>query len=243
MDILEYLKNELKNEIKKYGLNINEQKSTSGFLNDLNEKKPLIFLGYIFYKGNNQKYITSVKYSTRIKLEKRVISLLNNLEQKKDTVSLNNDIFFLNRLISGSVSRNIDGEFNKIKRYGWLFFYSQINDETLLWKLDKLIQKKISSLDKNKKVPEKYMKILKEDIKSFVKAYYELKYNFKESNYFFNPDSYTPEMQLKFLELHTNYSKITSNMSEKDVDKLFKKVVYKIIKKDKKDLLDTVDLS
>lgn len=39
-------------------------------------------------------------------------------------------LFELNLIITGSINSKLSGEEDTIRRYGWLFFYSQITDET-----------------------------------------------------------------------------------------------------------------
>lgn len=73
----------------------------------------------------------------------------------------------LNLKITGCVCEN--------RKYGWLFYYSQIDDITLLKKLDWLVSKLI-----------KRFKIVDNNlyVKSFLRNYHEIKHNLHNSDYF-----------------------------------------------------------
>ncbi len=252
-DILIFCNNEKLASIKKeieeelinkdiYNLKINEKKTKSGVLKNLDRKNPLTFLGYNFFASDNYKdntqYITSVKNEAKISIEKKIVSLLNRFKKNKGTHNKNLVIHELNRLITGSISKKIDNDVTKIKRFGWLFFYSQINDETLLWHLDRFVDKQIKNIIVENNRLKDYIGDLIRQRKTFVKTYYEIKYKFNESNYFFNPDEYDNEKMRKFLKDVLGYDEERIlKMNEKEVDKKFKNYIYKKIKQDYRDLI------
>lgn len=82
------------------------------------------------------------------------------------------------------INLKIAGCIYNARKYGWLFFYSQITDLSLLHHLDWLVGK----LYKRYQVPESTI-----GIKSFFKTYHEIKYNLSGSTYFYNVDKMTQD--------------------------------------------------
>ncbi len=76
----------------------------------------------------------------------------------------------------------ITGCIFKENRYGWVFFFQQIDDKKLLMRLDNFVRKEMEKREMSK---------FNEDIKTFVKAYHEIRYNSKETEYIPNFDKYT----------------------------------------------------
>ncbi|ACQ69767.1 reverse transcriptase domain-containing protein [Exiguobacterium sp. AT1b] len=187
---------DIESEIKKYileeyNLNINFQKSTSGSLYD-----GINYLGYTFEKRNDNLFVCSVKKESLIKIENSLASLLarfKNLEGKMKPSEL---IFYLNLKITGAFVKDgndLSKETEiKTKKYGWLFFYSQINDLRVLYHLDYLVDKFIDKYDKNGLID----KLL---VKKFVKSYYEITQKRNKSHYIFNPSSFSIEDKKQFL--------------------------------------------
>lgn len=95
------------------------------------------------------------------------------------------------------------------KKRGWLFFFSEINDEKLLHQLDSYIEKLKKRFNINL-VNKKY-----------VKSYKELTRNIKDTTYIPNFDEYT---LIQKKEVLSDYFSIdVSNKSDDAVDFLFKK--------------------
>ncbi|MHC5228187.1 reverse transcriptase domain-containing protein [Enterococcus sp. LJL99] len=246
---LDKIKTDLRETITgDYQLILNENKCIDGYLNDLTSNKPITFLGYTFFKSkksiNKSAYTTSVKYTSKIAIEKKIVSLLNKFSKNKGTSNKNLIVHEINKLITGSISNEIDNDIHKTKRFGWLFFYSQINDETLLWHLDSFLNKKIDEIISKNQNLDKYITDFKRELKSFVTTYYEIRYNFSKSTYFFNPDSFTKAQQRLFLEetLGIPNEKVRK-LNDSDVDKRFKSYVFRKMKRDEKDLIKIVSLS
>lgn len=230
-----------------YKLKLNTEKKDSGLLRELTREAPLNFLGYTFFRSQKcigeTMYITSVRKESRLAMERKIISLLNNFNKDRSTTKKNLTIHELNRLITGSISREIDNDINKIKRFGWLFFYSQINDETLLWHLDIFVENKINDLmkkPKNQNLKIYIGEIIKKK-KSFVRTYYEIIHNFEKTNYIFNPDGYSETQKIEFLNENFGISiEKIRKMTPKELDRRFKSYVYRKIKRDEKDLIKIV---
>jgi RNA-directed DNA polymerase len=94
-------------------------------------------------------------------------------------------ILELNEKITGAVSEN--------KRYGWIAYFSQINDFKLLYHLDAMVANMFSRLpDFNRQTPD--------SLKKFSRAYFEMKFN-PMGNYIRNYDEIsTISEKIIFLE-------------------------------------------
>ena len=107
------------------------------------------FLGFEFYEDT-----ISVRESSVDKLRDRIIEVFYSNADKSD-----DDLYReLNLKISGCVYDN--------KQYGWMQFFRQINDQTLLYSLDSFVENLF------KRFNRKYQE---DKIKKFTKTYFTLK--------------------------------------------------------------------
>ena len=190
-------------EIRLLGLKFNN-KSAIGFIN----KKDFSYLGYRFtdvgvtvrdssiYKFENsfEKMFSKYKYSERPNKEL--------LEWR------------LNLKITGCI-------FNG-KKYGWLFFFSQINDLALLSRLDHLI--------------DKLLLRYKIDFccKRFKRTFYEIRYALHSNQYIPNFDNYTI-VEKKFI-LEKIYKINLEDTRDETIKNEFDKVVFADISQLEKDI-------
>lgn len=107
----------------------------------------------------------------------REISRFKDINRQDDSLD-SRFIFELNLLLTGSVGKHKHNDIEIDKRYGWHFFYSQITDYKILYETDSLVRKMI--LKNSIKIGEKPKKVST--------AFFENKYNFASTNYFFKPD-------------------------------------------------------
>lgn len=147
---IEEITEDLKIDFEDLKLNIHEfepnsNKSSYGSINDSIE-----FLGYKF-----QDELISVRESSIQKMYTNLSKLFTLYKNKKYS-SKEEFITRLNLKITGCV---IDG-----KKYGWISFFSLINDYTLLFTLDKFVEKSCKKSNINY-----------EEIKKFSRAIYEIK--------------------------------------------------------------------
>lgn len=133
----------------------NSEKTAYGHL-----KSGFQFLGYQF-KGSS----ISVRPSSIDKAYKGINKVFLKFHKYADEEDLDELYKRLNLKITGCIVNE--------KRYGWLYFFSFINDNTLLHKLDAYIKKACKRFD----VPYDT-----DEIKKYSRAYYELK-NIEKSNY------------------------------------------------------------
>ena len=124
---------------------INSNKSSFGNINE-----PFEFLGYKF-----EDELRSVRETSVQKMYSNISKIFTLYKNKKYS-SKEEFITRLNLKITGCV---IDG-----KKYGWISFFSLINDYTLLFMLDKFVEKSCKNFNINY-----------EEIKKFSRAIYEIK--------------------------------------------------------------------
>lgn len=207
-----------------HALPINKEKTHFGSLND-----GFDFLGYNF-KNEEDKTEINVKKSNQIKFEQSIVNMFINYK-RNTKMSPEQFVYLLNIKITGTVSKKISGNSNKNYTYGWIFYFSKINSTKYLYHLDWLVKKMMQNTKKCKDMNLN-------SIKTFVKTYYEVKYNFNESTYIHRPDDlsesgkkdillnifHVPEQKIKSIdEINYHFEKLVLNFikeQESDIQKI-----------------------
>ena len=192
--------NSLHFQISKLGLSLNDEKTETGIIGE----DSFDFLGYQIRpqkKGTLNTSLISVRQSS---VERLITSLANKLigaDYRRDKFlglheKLTEETY--KKVLIEDLNEKITGAFSKKRRYGWLFYFSQINDISLLYQLDRIVE---SLCDRCQTFGNKKPK----KIKSFVKAYREIhSLRIKgtgESEYIRSYDTYSLEEKVEFLEL------------------------------------------
>lgn len=152
--IIKMLKSDFKElKLTIHGFDKDSKKSSLGTTKDKFE-----FLGYQF-EGDR----VGVRDISIQKIYKSINKIF--LEFRQNKLTKKDFIFELNLKITGCIINN--------KKYGWLHYYSLINDLTILYSLDRFVEKNCNKF-----------KIGYSNVKSFQKAYFEMK--IPKSNYIFN---------------------------------------------------------
>lgn len=131
------------------------------------------YLGYRFLSEKITVRDSSVK-----KLKESLVSIFTGYRYAR-----NKSLGFLQWRINLRVTGCIFGGQGK----GWLFFYSEIDDMSLLYELDRHVGHQVRRLGVDL------------NVKSFVRAYHDIKYKRHESRYFPNFDMYSDKQQASFL--------------------------------------------
>lgn len=211
-------------------LTVNDKKFKEGFLST----ESFTFLGYSTVTTNS-KFLLSIPKNKINNMQNRIIDKITKYNKTKNikanTKAKEAFIFEFNLMITGALSKKVTIDTLKTRRYGWIFFYSQLTDLTILYKLDSFIDKKLKEY-----FFKDELAYLQKNIKSFSRAHYESKYNLNNSKYFFQPDTYNTEEQKLFLEDTYNLNILKDETSE-NIDKLFHKYVYKKVKEENEDVL------
>lgn len=151
----------LEREVEDLGLELNGDKTSSY---DLGCDK-FQFLGYGFEPGGG----LSVRASTMRRLEQTIERELGKMRGKTGQ-QLKSAVRHLNTRITGC---RITEDGIRFQRYGWLHYYSRINDVGLLCKLDLLVAKLVN----------RYGLGIQGDLKSFKKTYYQMRYKASTTKY------------------------------------------------------------
>ncbi|MCX8074209.1 MAG: reverse transcriptase/maturase family protein [Clostridia bacterium] len=199
---------------RRYLLLLNNVKTDCGSLSNT--------FDYLGYKFSNNKI--QVRDSSIRKFEKSIEDMFIKLSYKKDISDneINRFVWLLNVKITGLLKDN--------KRYGWLFYFSMIDDLSILKKLDWLISKFISRFKLNEKLGNR-------KIKKFIRAFNEINNNLKDSKYILNLNRVTKEEKLEFLENICGKNRITlEEMEEYEFKMLYENSIYRIMKNLEKDV-------
>lgn len=182
------------------------QKTSKGKINDI-----FHFLGY---------KLSDELISVRVESYNNLCnSIINIFTQFKHSNVKDLDIFYwkLNLRITGCKYED--------KKFGWMFFFSQIDDLTLLFRLDKFIESLCNKFN--------IKDITK--IKKFIRTYYEIRKNRTNTNYIPNFSTYTVEMKRQILDEIFKIKKLNS-FSNDSIEKKFDYIIHKNIKAMEKDI-------
>ena len=188
---------------RQLGLKIHKEKnssdkSTSGSL----DYDAFSYLGYSF-----DKKVVSVRQGSIDKLRESILSIFTGYKHSK----LKSIEFLKWRL-----DLRITGCIYESKSKGWLYFFSEIDNESLLHELDFFVE----SLCKRFGMPN-----LKP--KKFTRAHFEIKHRRKESKYMQNFDIYNEIQMKKVLNV---FGKNIYNMTSKQIKIEFKRRISKQVK-------------
>ena len=190
------------------GLGVHEPEQNSGKSSWGAVTSPFGYLGYTFHKD-----LVSVRDASVEKIRSSIAAMFARHKYAKKPSKQFLE-WRLNLRITGCVFENASK--------GWLVYFSEITDESLLHNLDWYVQ----SLAKRFRVNV--------NVKRFVRAYYELTRNRKETRYVPNFDEYSPEQKRQVLTecfgLHLG------NKSPEEIEWLFKKKLSRQVK----DLLEDI---
>lgn len=199
-------------EVKNYlvdilKLNVNKEKFEKGRLIN-----GFSFLGYELKDD-----IVKPRDKTIKGLEKTIERLFRDYSKSIDK---NYKLFIwnLNLKITGAISDN--------KKFGWLFYFSQITDQKLLFHLDWFIEKMFKRF--NIKLDNSEIRL-----KRYVRAFKEITLNLNHTKYIPNFDDYDPMDMHKFL---LEICGIEEDMSIDEIEDKFYRVVFRSISNLEKDL-------
>ncbi|QKJ48693.1 RNA-dependent DNA polymerase [Proteus vulgaris] len=208
---LENISSSLIRDFSRLGLKVydpqkNPEKSTFGILSHDN----FSYLGYHFYNK-----VVSARTSSIERLRESLLSIFSSYKHSK----FKNEEFLewcLNLRITGCVFQN--------KSKGWLYFFSEINDEKILHQLDAFLKRLCIRFG------------VSINLKSYVKSYYQIKNKRKETKYIPNFDKYTLE-QKKYVLIYY-FKKNIENLTDIEIDYQFKKRISKQVKNLESDVQD-----
>lgn len=183
---LESIKKKLITELTSLKLDINKEKTEDGKISD-----EFSYLGYLI------KYpLITIRKSTKERFILSIIGIFTEFKHNADYVITRKKLFLTEENVKDTfllkLNEKITGAINDTKRYGWIFYFLEINDMMLLHEIDNIILNLFKRLDKfDNKAPS--------GVKKLVKTYYEAKYNL-DGGYIHSYDKYqTTKDKIKYL--------------------------------------------
>lgn len=194
----------IKSDLKYIKLELNEKEDVGSLIDGFE---------YLGYKLNRK--MTTVRDSSILKIEQSIEKLFIDYMRSKDK-NIKLLEWKLNLKITGFISSN--------NKYGWLFFFSQLDDKILLSKLDWLVTKfcKRYSLDSSL------------SLKRFKRTKYDIDFRLHTTNYIPNLDKCTIEDKSNVLT--RIYNQDISELTENQILIEFDKIIYREIRDIEKDI-------
>lgn len=220
-EITKYRNNNIEKSLNKLDLELNEEKTERNSL-----KKEFNFLSYSIgiksisiAENNIEKFIKRIAGKfTWFK------NNLNNPDLRPNWIKTEERLV---EIFIEELNDSITGIISKDKNYGWLFYFSEMSDLSLLFKLDKIIQ--------NFFLNEKYFKTTPKNLKKLVRTYYVISYD-KNKNYISNYDNYNSIKRKR--DFLTFRGKLNPEIHYKDEEiiKMFEKYQNKQLQNVEKDI-------
>lgn len=186
--------------LKVYPPNEDNNKSSSKHIS-----RPFSYLGYKFVKPN-----VTVKPESIERLKESIVAIFTSYKYSKKQ-DLGFLLWRLNLRITGCVFET--------QSKGWLFFFSEINDEQLLHRLDHFVRNICRRFGVDI-VP-----------KRFVRSFKELKHRKYETNYIPNFDEFNIDKKKNVLEKYFNITGLErSELGDEKINYLFHKKISKQVK-------------
>jgi Retron-type reverse transcriptase len=193
------IKQNIKNDLNKIGLEIHgEDEPSKNFTREI-----VGGFEYLGYKFNGE--CISVRESSIDNIRQSLLKIFTYY--KYSHANLKQIEFLLNMRITGC-------KFNDTK-YGWLFYFSQINDIKLLGSLDTFVKRQLVrfNISPTQMHPKK-----------FIKTFHEMTKNLSQTNYI--PDYDKIEIIEQKEILMDAFGRNTDGMSDKQINKLFRQKIF-----------------
>ena len=132
------------------------------------------------------------------------------------------------KLLCWTLNTRITGCIFNETKYGWMFFFSQINDLQLLSSLDHFVKKQLIRFGLNPKVTK---------VKRFTRAYHEITKNLKNTKYIPNFDEI--KLREKREILFDIFQIKAKRMSKYEIEYQFRRKIFRTVKDLERDLART----
>lgn len=210
-------------EIENLDLRINKEKTEQNSLTNF----PFTFLSYKITNSNISVAEKNVELFLR-RIAGKFTWFKNGLDNKdKRPEYLKNDTEKFKSVFLEELNESITGTISNEKNYGWLFYFSEITDVNLLFRLDKIISSFFKDL-------ESFGNTAPTQLKKLVRTYYCIKH--KKFNYIANFDVYDSIRKKRdFLVFRGRISR-TQNYSDEQINTKFESYQQYRIYKLEKDL-------
>ena len=192
------------------GLRLGKEKSSYGRVTE-----GIDYLGYNVKKTSSDKVYVGVRKSS----QQNLINSLCGLFTAYIKTEKIKHIYRLNRRITGVIWQG--------KRYGWLFYFLELNDLSILKKFDSIVSKQ-----------KKRYNLKEKSLKKFTNSFWRIKKN-KLGQYITNFDNYSIDEMKSYLQ--TSLEKELEELnkySEAQIRRMFKHEVQKEVDKMELDIGD-----
>jgi len=171
------------------------------------------YLGYVF-----DGPLVTVRLESIQKLRESIIKTLTSYKYSTRPNNIGLLSWYLNLRITGC-------KFNG-KNYGWMFYFSQINDLGLLASLDHFIAKQLDNFGINRQIIK---------VKKITRSFFEITKNSTNTNYIPDFDSF--DIHQKKTILSNTFNIDTGQLNNVEINHQFRKKIFQSIKDLEKDLL------
>lgn len=195
---LERIKLEIGQDFNHMKLALNKEKTTFGSI-----QQPFSFLGY---EWNGQVF--TVRRESRYKLETSLLKLFT--EYKYSRLNIHECIWRLNLRITGCRYKG--------KKYGWVFFFSQVDDHQFMFRLDSLVQKWCRSYGINDTT----------NVKRFIRVYKEITLNLSNTKYIPDFDNQTIEEKKRILRRY--FGVMTNKYNDYEIEVIYHRHISKVVR-------------
>lgn len=202
--------------LKAHPLNKSNSKSFSGSLT-----KPFDYLGYYF-----QNRTASLRVANRQRFEASTANIFTNFKYKYSSAKTEENKERALKILKWRLNLKITGCIYENKKRGWIFYFSQIDDKNILFKIDSSIKNMLKRFNLEGKIQPK----------TLIKAYHEAKRAEKNSHkYIINFDVFSTDQKRKVLEIYLGAGKLRGKV-DSEVERLFNYRIRKVIEELEEDL-------
>ncbi|WP_168928795.1 reverse transcriptase domain-containing protein [Paenibacillus dokdonensis] len=206
------VKKSIVNDINKLKLSTNEKEDEG------NLTKGFDYLGYQYKEISQGKFGFTVKDKNYQKLKDSLLRIITTYKNNKKS-----------ELFIWDINLRITGFIIDKTKYGWIFFYSQMDDISKLYELDWLVIKVCNDAGIDPS--------LSQHIKKFVRAYHEITKRKSQNSYIPRIENFTlSDKKIKLVEVYGFTQQEIDGKSDKEIHTLFKKKMYQSVRELEKDV-------
>ena len=201
----------VKNDCRKLGLKLHGEDENTGKTIGGVLTKGFTYLGYKFVNNS-----ISVRNKSIERIRERIIKHLTKYRYIKD-IKIKSLEWKINLIITGCIFDD--------RKYGWLFYFSQIDDQRILHSLDHFVNVQLKRFD-----------LIKSNIriKKFVRAYFEIKKNLFQTSYIPKFNDYSVNQKRQVLTNIYGFDK--DAITDENVEYYFRKKIFSAVRELEKDL-------
>ena len=209
------LMEKLRFSVAELGLTLNDSKTETGVLGQDN----FDFLGYKVKKGIH----IGVRQSSIDRVINAFAALITGADHRRKEFKKRHDLdaSAYRQMLVEDLNEKVTGAVSHKKQYGWLYYFSQMDDISLLHHLDKTLGQLCErSVVLGKKPPR--------ELKSFIRSFREIHAVRKgaDSDYLLSYDDWDLRSQQEFIKRHGEWPG-KKRLNKEEIKALFEKVIVR----------------